>query len=96
MNLSREAIMLMPDLPIIDVWRLGVGRSDVIGLWAGESDLPTPQPFCDAAGRALTAGQTFYSQNRGIPELREASGGYYARCVASPSKTSASPLPVPA
>jgi aspartate aminotransferase len=79
MNITREAILSMPDSPIIDVWRLGVGRNDVIGLWAGESDLPTPQPFCDAASRALAAGQTFYSQNRGIPELREAIRGYYAR-----------------
>lgn len=41
MNLTRDAILAMPDSPIIDVWRLGVGRTDVIGLWAGESDLPT-------------------------------------------------------
>jgi aspartate aminotransferase len=79
MNLTRDAILTMPDSPIIDVWRLGVGRSDVIGLWAGESDLPTPKPFCDAAAAALATGQTFYSQNRGIPALREAIAAYYAR-----------------
>jgi aspartate/methionine/tyrosine aminotransferase len=69
----------MPDSPIIDVWRLGIGRSDVIGLWAGESDLPTPQAFCDAASRALAAGHTFYSANRGIPQLRDAIRAYYDR-----------------
>lgn len=53
MSITRQAIATMPDSPIIDVWRLGVGRSDVIGLWAGESDLPTPQAFCEAASRAL-------------------------------------------
>jgi aspartate/methionine/tyrosine aminotransferase len=79
MSLTRETILTMPDSPIIDVWRLGVGRSDVIGLWAGESDLPTPKAFCDAASAALAAGQTFYSQNRGIPALREAIAAYYAR-----------------
>ncbi|HEX3382875.1 MAG TPA: pyridoxal phosphate-dependent aminotransferase [Paraburkholderia sp.] len=79
MNLTRDAILTMPDSPIIDVWRLGVGRSDVIGLWAGESDLPTPKPFCDAAAAALAAGHTFYSQNRGIAALREAIAAYYAR-----------------
>ncbi|WP_233839181.1 pyridoxal phosphate-dependent aminotransferase [Paraburkholderia sp. ZP32-5] len=79
MNLTRDAILTMPDSPILDVWRLGVGRSDVIGLWAGESDLPTPKPFCDAAAAALAAGHTFYSQNRGIPALRDAIAAYYAR-----------------
>lgn len=79
MNLTRDAILAMPDSPIIDVWRLGVGRTDVIGLWAGESDLPTPKPFCDAAAAALAGGQTFYSQNRGIAPLREAIAAYYQR-----------------
>jgi aspartate aminotransferase len=79
MSLTRVAIEEMPDSPIIDVWRLGAGRSDVIGLWAGESDLPTPKAVCDAASAALAAGKTFYSQNRGIPELREAIAAYYAR-----------------
>ncbi|HKT99226.1 MAG TPA: pyridoxal phosphate-dependent aminotransferase [Paraburkholderia sp.] len=79
MNLTRDAILAMPDSPIIDVWRLGVGRIDVIGLWAGESDLPTPKPFCDAAAAALAGGQTFYSQNRGIAALREAIAAYYQR-----------------
>ncbi|MFM0721227.1 pyridoxal phosphate-dependent aminotransferase [Paraburkholderia strydomiana] len=79
MSITRQAIATMPDSPIIDVWRLGAGRSDVIGLWAGESDLPTPQAFCDAANRALAAGHTFYSANRGIPQLREAIRAYYDR-----------------
>jgi len=79
MSITRHAIATMPDSPIIDVWRLGVGRSNVIGLWAGESDLPTPQAFCDAASRALAAGHTFYSPNRGIPQLRDAIRAYYER-----------------
>ena len=36
MNPTRASILTMPDSPIIDVWRLGQGRDDVIGLWAGE------------------------------------------------------------
>jgi aspartate aminotransferase len=82
MSFTRQAIATLPDSPIIDVWRLGVGRSDVIGLWAGESDLPTPQAFCDAASRALAAGHTFYSPNRGIPQLRDAIHAYYDRLCA--------------
>ncbi|QGZ65972.1 pyridoxal phosphate-dependent aminotransferase [Paraburkholderia acidisoli] len=79
MSLTRDAILNMPDSPIIDVWRLGVGRSDVIGLWAGESDLPTPKQFSEAAMAALANGQTFYSQNRGVPALRQAIAAYYQR-----------------
>jgi len=79
MNLTRTAILEMPDSPIIDVWRMGFGRSDIIGLWAGESDLPTPKRFSEAAAQALVAGQTFYTQNRGIPELRRAIADYYRR-----------------
>ncbi|WP_454726033.1 MULTISPECIES: pyridoxal phosphate-dependent aminotransferase [Cupriavidus] len=79
MNLTRESILAMPDSPIAEVWRLGAGRHDVIGLWAGESDLPTPRPVCDAAAAALAGGQTFYAQNRGIPALREAIAAYYLR-----------------
>ena len=78
MNPTRASILTMPDSPIIDVWRLGQGRDDVIGLWAGESDLPTPKAYSDAAAQALAAGHTFYSQNRGIPALR-AIAGYYER-----------------
>jgi len=79
MDLTRPSIAAMPDSPIIDVWRMGFGRSDIIGLWAGESDLPTPQRFADAAARALADGQTFYTQNRGIPALRSAIARYYQR-----------------
>ncbi|CAD6519843.1 Aspartate aminotransferase [Paraburkholderia hiiakae] len=82
MNITSPTILAMPDSPIIDVWRLGIGRNDVIGLWAGESDLPTPQAFCDAASRALAAGKTFYSANRGISELRDAIRAYYTRLCA--------------
>jgi len=79
MNLTRPSILAMPDSPIIDVWRMGFGRSDIIGLWAGESDLPTPKRFADASTLALAQGQTFYTQNRGIPALREAIANYYQR-----------------
>jgi aspartate aminotransferase len=82
MDITRRAIEAMPDSPIIDVWRLGIGRNDVIGLWAGESDLPTPQAFCDAASRALAAGNTFYSPNRGTAGLRDAIRSYYDRLCA--------------
>lgn len=76
MTLIRADIEAMADSPILEVWRMGFKVTDVIGLWAGEPDLPTPRFICDAASEALYAGQTFYTHNRGIPELREAIGRY--------------------
>ena len=75
----RPAIDALEDSPIVEVWRLGFGTPDVIGMWAGEPDVPTPAFICEAAAAALAAGQTFYSQNRGIPALRAALAGYHAR-----------------
>src|SRR5262245_22536160 len=54
----------------------GLGRQDIIALWFGESDRPTPRFINDAAKRALDAGHTFYTLNRGIPELRQAIARY--------------------
>jgi aspartate aminotransferase len=79
MTLVRHAIETLEDSPIIDVWRMGFGIPDIIGLWAGEPDLPTPHFICEAASKALFAGETFYSQNRGIPELRAAIADYHQR-----------------
>jgi aspartate/methionine/tyrosine aminotransferase len=72
----RTRIEELEDSPIVDVWRMGFTVPDVIGLWAGEGDLSTPAFICDAAAAALAAGQTFYTANRGIPELRAALADY--------------------
>ncbi|MCC7347774.1 MAG: pyridoxal phosphate-dependent aminotransferase [Variibacter sp.] len=57
----------------------GRARGNVIPMWAGEGDLPTPSFITDAAARALAAGETFYTWQRGIPELREALAQYHQR-----------------
>jgi len=70
-----------------DVARLGLGDPDAIRLWFGEGDMPTPQFICDAAHRAMLAGETFYSHKRGLPELQAALAaylsGHYAKPVAA-------------
>jgi aspartate aminotransferase len=78
-RIVKPAISALEDSPIIEVWRLGIDRPDVIGLWAGESDLPTPGFINEVASAALAQGKTFYSQNRGIAPLRAAIRDYYAR-----------------
>jgi aspartate aminotransferase len=63
------------------------GDPDIVPLWFGEGDLPTPAFICDAATAAMKRGETFYTFKRGIPELRQAIATYltglHARPVAS-------------
>ncbi|MBV9538144.1 MAG: pyridoxal phosphate-dependent aminotransferase [Acidisphaera sp.] len=75
----RTTIEQMPDSPIVEVWRLGFGRPDVIGMFAGEADVATPSFICEAASRSLAAGNTFYTPNRGLPATRAAIAAYHRR-----------------
>ncbi len=68
-----------PDSGILVAVNHGFGRPDIIPLWTGEGHLPTPQFICDAAISSLRNGETFYTWQRGIPELREALAQYHAR-----------------
>lgn len=61
---------------IREVANSGMGRSDVLPFWFGESDQMTPRFIRDEAIRALDAGETFYSQNLGRPYLRESIAAY--------------------
>ncbi|MBO9418101.1 pyridoxal phosphate-dependent aminotransferase [Labrenzia sp. R4_2] len=70
---------MAPESGIVEVFNAGQGRDDVIPLWAGEGDLPTPKFICDAAKQSLDNGETFYTYQRGIPELRTALAGYHQR-----------------
>ena len=67
-----------PESGIVEVMNYGRRqRSDLIGLWVGEGDLPTPAVVVEAANRSLAAGETFYTWQRGIPELRSALADYH-------------------
>jgi len=79
MNLVRPEIDAMTDSPILEVWRAGISIPGIVALWAGEPDKPTPSFICEPAIEALRAGRTFYSQNRGIPPLRDALARYHKR-----------------
>ena len=75
-NGQRPIVDAMPFSKIGQVAMAGLGDPDVIPLWFGESDLPTPGFICEAAARAMRAGHTFYTFKRGIPELRRALARY--------------------
>ncbi|MCV3737216.1 pyridoxal phosphate-dependent aminotransferase [Rhizobium sp. TRM96647] len=68
-----------PESGIVELVNYARHRDGLIPLWVGEGDLPTPQLISDAAMAALKAGETFYTWQRGIPELRQALSRYYAR-----------------
>ncbi|WP_375461635.1 pyridoxal phosphate-dependent aminotransferase [uncultured Enterovirga sp.] len=68
-----------PTSGIVDVMSYARGRPGLIPLFVGEGDLPTPPFIMEAAHRALLAGETFYTYQRGIPELRAAIAAYLGR-----------------
>jgi aspartate aminotransferase len=72
----REVIRDLPVSRIAEVSALGMGDPQVIPLWYGEGDLPTPAFIGAAATAALQAGHTFYTYKAGLPELRAAIADY--------------------
>ncbi len=72
----RQAVLNLEESMIRQVANAGMGRSDVLRFWFGESDEATPAFIRDAAVASLQQGETFYAQNLGLPELREAIAHY--------------------
>jgi aspartate/methionine/tyrosine aminotransferase len=77
-SLSPRAL-LAPESGIVEVVNYARGRDGLLPLWVGEGDLSTPDFINKAAIEALSGGETFYTYQRGIPELRQALSDYYAR-----------------
>ncbi len=64
---------------IHEVFLEGYGQKDLVPLWVGEGDRPTPAFIAEAAKRAMDAGHTGYPAKRGIPPLRRAIAAYESR-----------------
>ncbi|MBN9053948.1 MAG: aminotransferase class I/II-fold pyridoxal phosphate-dependent enzyme, partial [Rhizobiales bacterium] len=64
---------------ICDIADLAREDPDVIKLWIGEGDLPTPDFIKDAAVAAMQAGHTRYTYSHGVPALRAALDRYHKR-----------------
>ncbi len=75
----RAEARLAPESGIVEIFNHARGKQGLIPLWVGEGDLPTPAFISEAASAALASGETFYTWQRGIPELREALARYYGR-----------------
>src|SRR6266849_2900893 len=81
----RQAIRDLRISRIAEISALGQGDPDIIPLWYGEGDLPTPAFIAAAATAALQAGHTFYTYKAGLPELRTAIAEYQTGLYARPT-----------
>ena len=75
----RQAILDLAQSRIREVANAGLGRTDLLAFWFGESDEVTPEPIRQAAIASLQMGETFYSHNLGLPELRQAVANYMSQ-----------------
>jgi len=82
---ARPGVERLRPSRIREVANAAMGRRDVIAFWFGEPDEVTPAFIRQAAIDSLQAGETFYSQNLGLPELREAIAAYLTRLHAPTS-----------
>jgi aspartate/methionine/tyrosine aminotransferase len=76
---ARLAVRALVASQIREVANAGMGDPDILAFWFGEPDEVTPAYIRDAAVASISAGETFYTQNFGIPELRDAIAGYVSR-----------------
>ena len=72
----RQAVIDLEESRIREVANAGMGRPDVLAFWFGESDEVTPDIVRQAAIDSMQRGETFYSHNLGLPELRLAVSDY--------------------
>jgi len=80
----REVIRQLPGSKIREVANAGLGRTDVLPFWFGESDEVTPEAVRQAAADSLARGETFYAHNLGLAELRDALRSYTASLHGDP------------
>ena len=75
----RDTVLQLEESLIREVANAGMGRDDVLAFWFGESDEGTPDVVRQAALDSIQRGETFYSHNLGLPELRDAVAAYASR-----------------
>ena len=79
LGLINPSARAIEESGIVEVFNYGRDRQGLIPLWVGEGDLVTPDFIGEAANRSLKAGETFYTNQRGVPELRSAIARYMSR-----------------
>jgi aminotransferase len=76
--LARHVVGLRPS-GIRKFFDIVATMKDVISLGIGEPDFTTPAPIIEAGIRALHAGETHYTSNAGLIELRQAVADHIAK-----------------
>jgi aspartate/methionine/tyrosine aminotransferase len=81
LTVARRA--LIPPFHVMDVLSAANARQrergDVVSLAVGQPGAGAPRPVIELAGRALGGANLGYTEGLGIPELRAAVAGHYAR-----------------
>lgn len=76
---ARDAVLHLRGSKIREVANASLGRNDVLAFWFGEPDELTPEFIRRAGIASLQAGETYYTHNYGIAELRAALAAYVSR-----------------
>lgn len=71
-NFVSERVQGIPPSGIRKFFDIAATMQDVISLGIGEPDFVTPEPFLEAGIESLRRGDTHYTSNSGIFELRQA------------------------
>jgi aminotransferase len=74
-----ERVRKVPPSGIRKFFDIAATMPDVISLGIGEPDFVTPRPILEAGRRSLDLGQTGYTSNSGLIELREAVAAHLQR-----------------
>jgi aspartate/methionine/tyrosine aminotransferase len=72
-----SSALQVPYSRIRELAEIAMSMDGVIKLYFGESNLPTPEYIKSAATDALHEGYTFYTENAGLPGLRQDLADYY-------------------
>ncbi len=76
--LSQRAASLKPSA-IRKFFDIAATMKDIISLGIGEPDFDTPKPIVDAGVRSLLSGETHYTSNVGVLELRKTLSAHLER-----------------
>jgi len=74
-----SSALRVPRSRIRELADIAMKMDDVLKLYFGESNIPTPDYIKRAATKALEEGYTFYTENAGLPGLRQDLADYYRR-----------------
>ena len=77
-NIASSAVKV-PRSRIRELADIAMKMDHVLKLYFGESNIPTPEYIKRAATKALEEGYTYYTENAGLPGLRQDLADYYRR-----------------